>query len=59
MVSTFLTVGTLCIALYYLVPIWKLGLPLLDNLVGALTLVVLGYGISAICVVSLIEGLFT
>ena len=57
-VSAFLSVGTLCIALYYLVPIRKLGLPLFDNLIGALTLVVLGYGISAICAVSLVEGLF-
>lgn len=58
LVSTFLTVGTLCIALYYLTPIWKLDLPLLDDLTSIAALVVLGYGISAICAVSLVEGLF-
>lgn len=58
-VSAFLTIGTLCIVLYYLAPIFLLDLSFLDNLSGMFTLVVLGYGISAICAVSLIEGIFT
>lgn len=58
-VSSFLTVGTLCIALYYLAPIFLLDLSLRGNISSMFTLVILGYGISAICAVSLIEGVFT
>ncbi len=59
LVSAFLTLGTLCIGFYYLSPIWILCLPFPDGLTSILSLIVLGYGISAICAVSLIEGAFT
>jgi cellulose synthase/poly-beta-1,6-N-acetylglucosamine synthase-like glycosyltransferase len=58
-VSTFITIGTLCIVIYYLTPIFILGLSFRETLPSMAALFVIGYGISAICAVSLVEGLFT